>query len=162
MANRSLAQMLRQHHAIEHATVTLLNQRLPGVALMARSDLRGFTLLGNADTHVIEETAREALHRLQAGESGLAVHPNCGTNLVTSGIFSGAAAMLAVGGRNRSWADRLPSALLAATLALILAVPAGTWMQKNVTTSPMVDGLTITGVTKLGGGAVVRHRVAIG
>ena len=162
MANRSLAQMLRQHHAIEHATVTLLSQRLPGIPFMARSDLQGFTLFGNVDTHLVEEIALEALRRLQAGETGLAVHPNCGTNLVTSGMMSGMAVMLVAGGRNRSWADRIPSSLLAATLALILAVPAGRWMQENVTTSPHVEGLRIKSVTQLTGGPVVRHRVRIG
>ena len=162
MASRSLAQTLRQHHAIEHATVTLLSQRLPGVPLMARSDLRGFTLFGNAETHLVEEAAHEALSRLQAGESGLAVHPNCGTNLVTSGMLSGMAVMLVTGSRKRSWADRIPASLLAATLALIFAVPAGRWMQENVTTSPHVQGLHIESVTLLKGGPAVRHRVAIG
>lgn len=153
--------MLRQNHAIEHATVTLLSQRIPGVPLMGRSDLQGFILFGDADTQVIEEVTHEALGRLQAGESSLAVHPNCGTNLVTAGMLSGLAAMFAASGRNRTWADRVPSSLLAATLALILAVPAGRWMQENVTTSPHVDGLRITGVVKQGG-PVTRHRVLIG
>src|SRR5512135_1904889 len=106
MANRSLGQMLRQNHAVEHATVTLLSQRIPGVPLMGRSDLQGFTLFGDADTHLIEEVTNEALGRLQAGESELAVHPNCGTNLVTAGMLSGLAAMFAASGRNRTWADR--------------------------------------------------------
>jgi hypothetical protein len=75
-------------------------------------------------------------------------------------LLSGAAAMVAASGRNRSWADRLPSAVLATTLALIVAVPAGRWMQQNVTTSPQVNGLRVTGVTKLQG-PVARHRVNI-
>ncbi len=162
MAKRSFAQMLRQHHAIEHATVTLLSQRLPGVPLMARSDLQGFILFGDADTHLVAEVALEALSRLQAGEAGLAVHPNCGTNLVTSGMLSGMAVLLVANDRKRSWADRIPSSLLAATLALIFAVPAGRWMQQNVTTSPHVHGLHIKGVTQLKGDRVARHRVAIG
>jgi hypothetical protein len=153
--------MLRQHHAIEHATVTILSQRLPGVPMMARSDLSGFTLFGEVDAATVEAAANEAMARLQGGETNLAVHPNCGTNLVTSAVLSGAAAMLAAGGKNRSWADRLPAAVLATTLALIVAVPAGRWMQQNVTTSPQVDGLRITGVTKLQG-PVARHRVMIG
>lgn len=162
MASRSFAQALRQHHAIEHATVTLLSQRLPGVPFMARSDLQGFTLFGNADAQIVEEVAHEALDRLQAGESGLALHPNCGTNLVTSGMLSGMAAMLAASGRNRSWADRIPASLLAATLALILAAPAGRWMQQNVTTSPLVQGLRVKSVTQLKGGPVPRFRISIG
>lgn len=161
MANRSIGQALRQNHAIEHATVTLLSQRIPGVSLMGRSDAQGFSLFGDVDTAVIEEVAGEALARLQSGESGLAVHPNCGTNLVTSGMLSGLAVMFAASGRNRSWADRVPSSLLAATLALIVAVPAGRWVQENVTTSPHVDGLRITGVVKQGGPGT-RHRVLIG
>ena len=161
MANRSMPQILRQNHAIEHATVTLLSQRVPGLSLVGRSDLQGFTLFGDVDTQVIEQTAGEAVSRLQAGESGLAVHPNCGTNLVTAGMLSGLAATFAASGRNRSWADRIPASLLAATLALIVAVPAGRWMQENVTTSPYVDGLHITGVIRQGG-PVTRHRVMIG
>ena len=161
MAQRSLAQRLRQHHAIEHATVTLLSQRLPGVPLMARSDLQGFSLIGDVDTYVVEEAAREALSRLQAGEHGLAVHPNCGTNLVTSGMLSGMAVMAVTSGRKRSWSDRIPASLLAATLALIFAVPAGRWVQQNVTTSPHVEGLRIQGITRLKGGPVTRHRITI-
>lgn len=160
MANRSFMQILRQNHAVEHATVTILSQRLPGTPMMARSDLSGFALFGDVDTAAVEAAAREALARLQGGEANLAVHPNCGTNLVTSAVMSGAAAMLAASGKNRSWADRLPSAVLGTTLALILAVPAGRWMQQNVTTSPHVGGLRITGVTRLEG-PVLRHRVTI-
>lgn len=161
MANRSIGQILRQNHAIEHGTVTLLSQRVSGVSLIGRSDFQGFTLFGDVDTRIVEEASAEALARLQAGESRLAVHPNCGTNLVTAGMLSGLAAMFAASGRNRTWADRVPSSLLAATFALILAVPAGRWMQKNVTTSPHVDGLRITGVVRQGG-PVTRHRVMIG
>jgi hypothetical protein len=152
---------VRQNHAIEHATVTLLSRRIPGVSLVGRSDLHGFILFGDVETHVIEEAATEAVARLQAGEANLAVHPNCGTNLVTAGVLSGLAATLAVSGRNRSWGDRIPASLLAATLALIVAVPAGRWVQENVTTSPHVEGLSVTGVVKQGG-PVTRHRVLIG
>lgn len=161
MTHRSFAQTLRQHHGIEHATVTLLSQRLPGRPIVARSDQQGFILFGDVDSETLRRAAEEALARLQAGESSLAVHPNCGTNLVTAGALSGVGALLMAAGRGRSWWDRVPSAVLGATLALILAMPAGRWMQENVTTSPNVAGLRITAVTRLEGGPVVRHRVAI-
>jgi hypothetical protein len=125
MAFQSPLLSLRQHHSLEHATITLLSQRLPGIQLVARSDLSGFIVFGNVDTGILASASEEALARLQAGETGLAVHPNCGTNLVTAGVLSGIAAFVATAGRSRSWADRLPSAVLAATLALIAAVPAG-------------------------------------
>jgi hypothetical protein len=160
MGRRSIPQMLRQHHALEHATVTILSRRLPGVPMMARSDLDGFTLFGDVDTEEVRLATEEALQRLQRGESSLAIHPNCGTNLVTAGMLSGVAAVLASAGRTRSFWDRIPAALLAATLALIVAVPTGRWVQENVTTSPEVNGLRVDKVQRFETGAL-RHRVAI-
>src|SRR5512139_1400014 len=144
---QSLAQILRQHHAIEHATVTLLGQRVPGAPVVARSDLLGFMVYGDVDTATLQATAEEALARLQAGETNLAVHPNCGTNLVTAGVLSGLAAFAAGSGRSRSLWDRVPSAILGATVALMVAGPIGRWVQARVTTSGQVRGLQIESVT---------------
>lgn len=160
MPKRSIAQMLRQHHAIEHATVTILSRRLPHTPMAARSDLDGFTLFGDVDTEEVRRASEEALQRLQNGETGLAIHPNCGTNLVTAGLLSGMAAVAASSGRSRSFWDRVPGGLLAAILALIVAAPAGRWMQANVTTSPEVRGLRIAKVQRPATGPV-RHRIAI-
>ena len=44
-----MARRLRQHHGIEHATVTLLSRRLPGTFIAARSDLQGFIVYGDVD-----------------------------------------------------------------------------------------------------------------
>jgi Domain of unknown function (DUF6391) len=161
-SGRSPVQILRQNHAIEHATVTLMGQRAPGAHVVARSDLQGFMVYGNVDTALLQATAEEALARLQAGEAALAVHPNCGTNLVTAGVLSGLAAFVAGSGRNRSLWDRVPSAILGATLALIVAVPLGHWAQANITTTAQVRGLLITSVVRVADGSVVRHRVVIG
>lgn len=162
MSIRSLAQALRQHHGIEHATVTLLSQRLPGARLIARSDPGGFVLHGDVDIAAVRTAAQDALARLQAGQTDLALHPHCGTNLVMAGALSGLAAVLASGGRGRPWWDRLPSAVLGATIALIVAAPAGRWAQENLTTSADVAGLRIASVTQLRGGPISSYRVAIG
>ncbi len=161
MALFNLAQRLRQHHAIEHATVSLVSQRLPGVQVVARSDAAGFLVFGEVPAGTLVTLAEEALARLQAGERALAIHPNCGTNLVTAGALSGIGALLMTRGRDRSWWDRVPSAMLGATLALILAVPAGRWVQENVTTDAEVAGLRIAGVKRLTDGSVPCHRVTI-
>ena len=159
MAFPSPISRIRQHHGVEHATITLLSRRLPGVQLVARSDLQGFIVFGNVATAHLAAAVEEAVTRLQAGETDLAIHPNCGTNLVTAGVLSGVAAFLATSGRSRSLSNRLPSAVLAATLALLAAAPAGRWAQENLTTSPAAPGVRITGVEKLAGGPGVRHRV---
>jgi hypothetical protein len=158
----SMAHRLRQHHGIEHATVTLLSRRLPGVFVAARSDLQGFIVMGNVDATTLRTTVEEALARLAGGEVALAVHPNCGTNLVTAGLLSGAAALVASAGRKRSWWwDRLPSAILGATLALIIAPPLGRWAQENLTTSADVGDLCVIDVVALADAPVARHRVVI-
>jgi hypothetical protein len=154
-------QVLRQHHAIEHATMTLLGQRLPNVPLLARSDFQGFILYGDVATTTLRTTAEEALARLQQGQSELAVHPNCGTNLIAAGALSGLAAFAAGSGRKRSLWDRVPSAILGATLALMVARPLGGWLQTKVTTTGQVQGLRIASVTRISDGPVARHRVAI-
>lgn len=153
---------IRQHHGIEHATVTLLSQRVAGVQIVAHSDFDGFLVFGEVSTAALAAAAGEALARLQAGERGLTIHPNCGTNLAAAGILTGVAALVAGSGQKRSfWWERLPSAILAATVALFAAMPLGRWLQENVTTSSQVAGLRIAGVARLAGTPVTAHRVTI-
>jgi len=152
---------IRQHHGIEHATVTLLSQRVRGVQVVARSDFDGFTVFGDVSTEALTAAAAEALARLQAGEHNLAIHPNCGTNLAAAGVLSGVAAFVAGSDQRRSlWWERLPGAILAATLALLAAPPVGRWLQEHVTTSSQVAGLRIARVERLTG-TVAAHRVTI-
>ncbi len=98
---------------------------------------------------------------MKAGEARLAVHPNCGTNLVTAGVLSGLAVLLATNDNKRSLWDRAPGAVLAAMTALMAAPPFGRWAQANVTTSPHVQGLRVVDVKRCDTGPLVRHRVVI-
>ena len=142
--------------------MTLLSQRLAGLQVVARSDFDGFTVFGEVDANLLAATAEEALARLQAGERKLTIHPNCGTNLAAAGILTGAAALMAGGGQKSSfWSERLPSAILAATVALLAAAPMGRWLQEHVTTSSQVADLRIAGVEQLSGAPVPTHRVKI-
>ena len=65
MASRPIPQRLRQHHAIEHATISVLSRRAPGVQVVARSDTEGFTVFGQVETPTLTAAAEEALRRLQ-------------------------------------------------------------------------------------------------
>jgi len=157
-----LAQLVRQHHAMEHATIHVLTWRNPYVRIVGRSTHTGFFIYGPLATTEVADAATEALARLQQGEAHLAVHPRCGTNLVVTSVMAGTAAFAATLGRPRSKLDRLPVALMAATAAAIVAQPIAHRIQEDVTTTPYVEGLYITGVTRQERGSFVVHKVVVG
>ncbi|MBN1660477.1 MAG: hypothetical protein JXA93_18910 [Anaerolineae bacterium] len=158
-----LVEAIRENHAVEHATMHVLGGRYPQARLVGRSTAAGFYIYGEVDTHALANAASEGLIRLQQGEDHLAVHPRCGTNLVITSLMAGGAAFLAsVSNRPRSRLDRLPLALAGATLAAIVAQPLAHRIQEEVTTSPEVDNLYITGVERQERGRMVVHKVRIG
>ena len=153
---------VRQNHALEHATMHVLSRRNPYVRLAGRSTFSGYLIYGSVDTQEVADAASEALIRLQQGESHLAVHPRCGTNLAITSVLAGTAAFGATLGHPRSKFDRLPLALTAATLAAILAQPLAHTIQENITTTPEVDGLFLTSITRQERGRIVAHKIVVG
>jgi hypothetical protein len=158
----NLINAIRQNHALEHATMHVLNRRNPYQRLAGRTIHSGFLIYGSVETLELANAATEALARLQQGESHLAVYPYCGTNLAVIGMAAGAAAFGATLGRPRSKLDRLPLALMAATLAAIAAQPLAHRIQETVTTTPEVEGLYIAEVARLERGKIITHQVSIG
>jgi len=154
--------VVRQNHALEHATMHVLSWRYPYLRLVGRSGPSGFFIYGSVSTQQVADAATEALARLQQGEAHLAVHPRCGTNLAVTGILAGTAAFGVTLGHPRSKLDRLPWALTAATLAAIVAQPLAHRIQEYVTTTPDVEGLYIASVTREERGRFVVHKVIVG
>lgn len=152
----------RRNHGLEHATITILSQRLRGRNLVGRSTPFGFHLYGAVTTAALESAVQEALRRMQGGEVSLAVHPNCGTNFVTAGIAAGVAAYIGFLGANSASArrDRLPLVTLLATAALMFAQPLGLELQRRVTTSGEMRGLQITSIGRRQNGRLTSHFVA--
>src|SRR5207237_8830642 len=72
---------IRQNHALEHATITILSSMVPDLRVSARSSSNGFIIFGDVDLGLLRRAVGEALRRLQAGGAEVAIHPNCGTNL---------------------------------------------------------------------------------
>jgi hypothetical protein len=133
----------RQHHAIEHATLHLLSARLPGRRMAGYSDPGGFTLIGDMPVEQVRRAVSDALLHLQAGESGLAIHPNCGTNLAVSGMLATSAALLGSrlsGGKvGVLTGGRFGGALLLVVPALLVAQPLGLRMQRMTTLASVGD-----------------------
>jgi len=104
----------------------------------------------------------EAVQRLRAGESHLAIHPNCGTNFVTAGMLAGMAAFLALFGAGRRLRDkleRLPLAATLATLAIIVSRPLGLFLQEQITTSADLGSLQVTEIVSTPDGPFPAYRV---
>ena len=152
----------RRNHGLEHATVHILGERRPGVGIMGRSTPNCFYIYGDLTAEQVQSAAVEALMRLRAGESHLAIHPGCGTNLVVSGTLAGAAAFTAVSvgpKRKRDRWDNLPTAMAAATIALLLAQPLGPLLQERITTSADMGAMEILGVWRVNNSGMPVHRV---
>jgi len=159
---KGILSRIRRNHGLEHATLHVLAERNPGRPMAGHSDLSGFWIIGNFSTEEIRLAVDEALARLQGGEAKLAIHPSCGTNYATAGILAGLAAGLAmfgVGKRPRENFDRLPMAVMLATLALIVAQPVGLALQEKFTTSGAPGGLQVLEVQARNQGSLKVHRI---
>lgn len=133
---------VRQNHALEHATITILSTYIPDLRVSARSTSRGFTIFGDVDLGQLRRALDEALRRLQAGEAELAIHPNCGTNLVVGVSFLTLGTILGmVSNRART---RVASAALSSVAGIAAARPVGQIVQKYITTFPDLRGVRVT------------------
>ncbi|MBE0415109.1 MAG: hypothetical protein IBX36_01010 [Dehalococcoidia bacterium] len=156
--NGNLITALRQNHALEHATVSLLTRKVGlNVRMVGRTTIDGFYIYGNVPTEAIQEAAAEGLACLQRGESELAVSPFCGTNIVVAGMMAGIASLIALGGKDRR--GRLPLAILAATWAIIASQPVGRAVQRYLTTSSSLSDVTIKRITRRSVGTRILHKI---
>jgi len=153
---------IRRNHALEHATLQVLAEKIPGLRMAGYSDQRGFWLIGQVETSRIQEAAEEALARLKSGEDSLAIHPRCGTNLVATSLMAGSFAwlgMLGMGRNQRERFERLPFVIILATLAVFLSQPLGPFLQARVTTLPVTKEMGLLWVERIQRGDVPVHRV---
>jgi hypothetical protein len=139
----------------------VLSRRYPHVSLAGRATHSGFIILGDLPTEAVAGAAQEALRRLQAGQSELAIHPRCGTNFVAAGVLAGLSSLVATWRQPRRLLDRLPRVIVAATAAVLMAQPLGLWLQERVTTSPHLVRARIGRVSRRQLGAAVSHHVEV-
>ncbi len=141
--------MLRQVHALEHATVWVLGERsgfgqvrysttarqLDNDTLGGLSTDQGFYLYGQVNLADLKRATSIALQRLTGGEWDLAVHPRCGTNLsvgmfLTAGLALGAHLLLP-----RGPIEQIIGLGIAAATATQLTPDVGTLAQRYLTTA---------------------------
>ena len=139
-----LTRRVRQNHALEHATVTILTSDLPSLSVSARSDPRGFTIFADLDPTLVRNAAEEALARLRAGEAELAIHPNCGTNLAVGMSLALMGSLWSLTAMRQR--TRLATALASSVASIAVARPLGSLAQKYLTTLPDLSDVHIVDV----------------
>jgi hypothetical protein len=147
----------RRNHALEHATLHILARTYDDKTLAGHSNPTGFFLFGDMTTEDIREAIQEAMTRLKAGESELAIHPGCGTNLATSMVLPMTFAFFPFQGTrsNRGRPSLLP-ALLMGAFGFLLSKPLGPWLQRNVTTEADLGDLRVVEINPVRKGV---HRI---
>lgn len=148
--------MLRQVHALEHATVWVLSESARSAAegvseadlLSGMSTEQGFYLYGQVKTLQLQRAVQTALRRITTGSWNLAVHPRCGTNLsvgmlLTAGLTMGFHLLLP-----RGPITQLMGLGLATTAAAQLAPDVGALAQRYITTA-IPFNLVVEGITPL-------------
>ena len=134
---------IRQNHALEHATVNVLEEHFGQTSLGGYATKDGFKLRGasNISPELILEAAQTGLSRLRKGEKELALHTRCGSSLLISNfLFS--ILIIAVLIFMKFFNLFLFIALIIGIN--LLARPLGRLTQKYITTSPDVENIMIT------------------
>ena len=159
---------IRRNHGLEHATIHVLSEKHSRFSAQGNSDHRGFSLniYGDISEEQVMAAVEEARQRLRSGETQLAVHPNCGTVLVTTATLATLAVQLVFGVEGRRADDtpkRLtnmlnagPLAVLMATLAIIVSKPLGMQLQERFTTDGRIGDMQVVRIQRVGPSVVTR------
>jgi hypothetical protein len=147
--------LLRQVHALEHATVWMLSEihapegqsYADNETLGGFSTDKGFYLYGQIHPRDLQRATHRAMERLKGGEWHLAIHPRCGTNasvslLLGAGLMMGTHLLLP-----RGPVEQLLGLGLAGVMAMQVAPDVGYYAQKYLTTA-IPFNLEILNMTK--------------
>ncbi|HHV08614.1 MAG TPA: hypothetical protein GXX69_10430 [Firmicutes bacterium] len=134
---------LRKNHALEHATINVIEERYGPQRLSGHADQSGFYIYGAVDPNLLEAAARAGHGRLLAGERELVVHRRCGTTIAAANFISSAAFLgLLLATRHFTFFN----VVIALAIANLIGPLLGTILQKYVTTSWDVRDREIVGI----------------
>ncbi len=154
--------IIRQVHALEHATVWMLSNPLnskknkfsinylstDNETIGGLSTEKGFYLYGDINPNKLRKAVASALTRLQQGEWNLALHPRCGTNSSVAVMLTTGMAITAHFTLPREPIHQLLGIGIAAFTANYLAPDIGMYVQKYITTA-IPFNLKLKNITKI-------------
>lgn len=159
---------IRRNHGLEHATIHMLSEKHKNFSAQGNSNHNGFSLniYGDISEEDVAAAVAEAHRRMKGGDTHLAVHPNCGTVLLTTAAMGALASQSAFSLEQRRqrrsrmdlsvFFNGLPAAILAGVLSLILSKPVGLALQEKFTTEGDLGELEVITVRKVGPSPITR------
>ena len=135
---------LRKNHALEHATINVLESRYGARNLSGLARPDGFLIRGWSDRVSLEMALREAITRLRAKETHLAIHGRCGTSRAAGNILIALLFVVAfvAGGRLD-----LHTLIVGGLFLMLISPYVGILAQRRLTTAGDIDDVVITGIT---------------
>ena len=134
---------VRRNHALQHATMNVIQERFGSSGLEGRALGDGFTLDGAASPDVVLTAAQEGLSRLKAGEHRLALRRRCGSTLAPASFLC---AMAFLGVLLAAHQLSLLNVVLAVLLANALSPVVSNLLQRCISSAADVSGLRIVGL----------------
>lgn len=166
-----LAQLIsrvRRNHGLEHATIHVLSEKHKNFSAQGNSNHQGFSLniYGDISEQNVADAVKEAFKRMKQGEHQLAVHPNCGTVLLTTAAMAAvtAQATFALEQRRQKQSrmnlpvliSALPTAVLAVVFALIISKPVGVHLQAKYTVEGDLKEMELQSIRQVQPSAITR------
>lgn len=166
---KNIISRIQRNHGLEHATIHVLSEKHSGFSAQGNSNHRGFYLNIYSNTLTYDDVVsavNDAFTRMKGGEHSLAVHPNCGTVLLTTAAMTTVAAQAAFAvesvrqGEERTdssvFVGGFSTAILASVIALIASRPVGIHLQEKYTTEGDLGEMNLVQVKQISGSLVTK------
>jgi hypothetical protein len=138
-----ISRQMRRNHALEHATINVIEQRYGRTSLTGMPAVDGFHLRGRVSPQIITTAAQEAIRRLRRGERHLAINRRCPTSLVSAQLGMAVLFTLALW---LIYQFSAPFFLLVLISSALLGPPVSPYLQRFLLVDPKVEILGIRDV----------------
>lgn len=133
---------LKRNHALEHATINILEERYGVKNLSGLAVEEGFYVSWPYDPMYVLETAKEGLYHLNKGHKELAIHKRCGTVALGTNIVAVIFFIIFL----ILWGFNLFTLITPMIIGILIGNPVGIFFQKYLTTDTNVENVEILGV----------------
>ncbi|MFW5787958.1 MAG: DUF6391 domain-containing protein [Bacillota bacterium] len=131
---------LRKNHALEHATVNVLEKDFGYNRLSGYATENGFYIIGAQDINYVLQGAKQGLQLMRNGQGELAIHDHCGTSRIVANFVS---AIIFIVLLVTTGQFSIFNIIIALLLAHMISPVLGKFVQRNFTTTPDVEEMEI-------------------